>query len=70
VVVWSGVGDALVWPVGVVKLLIVAGCVEQVSLVSDEGAVEQGRELAVPVADQDPRSAADVVQIHDEVAAA
>ena len=37
---WPGVGDSLMWPVGVVELLELAQCVQQVRLVPDQGPVE------------------------------
>lgn len=38
---WPGVADPLVRPVGVVELLELAKCAQQVRLVPDQGAVEQ-----------------------------
>jgi hypothetical protein len=91
-------------PVGVVELLELAQCVQQVPLVPDQGpveqlapaglhpslhdrvhsrhlntaehcfdpgvlehGVEQAGELAVAVPDQEPRPAAGILQVHDEV---
>ena len=38
---WPGARDSLMWPVGVVELLELAQCVQQVPLVPDQGPVEQ-----------------------------
>ncbi len=37
---WPGVGDSLMWPVGVVELLELVQSVQQMPLVPDQGPVE------------------------------